>query len=81
MSFFEEFSGNTPVYLFVLSLSLGLKNEPVYKSEANSTLLFFQSYEGTGRSLSLKLIKQLEEQNQISSRSVETAVSGFYSMS
>ncbi|KAL0395569.1 UNVERIFIED_CONTAM: RNA cytidine acetyltransferase 1 [Sesamum calycinum] len=35
-----------------------------------------RDYSGTGRSLSLKLLQQLEEQNQISSRSAETAASG-----
>ncbi|KAL8478874.1 hypothetical protein ACS0TY_030671 [Phlomoides rotata] len=53
---------------------------PVVKSLLGPYLVFLSStvngYEGTGRSLSLKLIKQLEEQNQISSRNIETAVSG-----
>lgn len=33
-------------------------------------------YEGTGRSLSLKLLQQLEEQNHIPSRSVDSSLSG-----
>ncbi|KAM7275422.1 hypothetical protein ACFE04_017288 [Oxalis oulophora] len=34
------------------------------------------SYEGTGRSLSLKLLQQLEEQSQMSAKSVEGSLSG-----
>ncbi|KAL0432042.1 UNVERIFIED_CONTAM: RNA cytidine acetyltransferase 1 [Sesamum radiatum] len=53
---------------------------PVVRSLLGPYLVFLSStvngYEGTGRSLSLKLLQQLEEQNQISSRSAETAVSG-----
>ncbi|KAL6558902.1 hypothetical protein OROMI_019252 [Orobanche minor] len=53
---------------------------PVVKSMLGPYLVFLSStvngYEGTGRSLSLKLLQQLEEQNQNSSRSTETAVSG-----
>ncbi|PIN13145.1 putative P-loop ATPase fused to an acetyltransferase [Handroanthus impetiginosus] len=53
---------------------------PVVKSLLGPYLVFLSStvngYEGTGRSLSLKLVQQLEEQNQTSSRSLETAVSG-----
>ncbi|KAL3613465.1 hypothetical protein CASFOL_042728 [Castilleja foliolosa] len=53
---------------------------PVVKSMLGPYLVFLSStvngYEGTGRSLSLKLLQQLEEQNQTSSRNTETAVSG-----
>ncbi|KAG8391484.1 hypothetical protein BUALT_Bualt01G0192500 [Buddleja alternifolia] len=53
---------------------------PVVKSLLGPYLVFLSStvngYEGTGRSLSLKLLQQLEEQYQISSRSTEAAVSG-----
>ncbi|GFP93320.1 upf0202 protein at1g10490 [Phtheirospermum japonicum] len=53
---------------------------PVVKSMLGPYLVFLSStvngYEGTGRSLSLKLLQQLEEQHQISSRNTETAVSG-----
>ncbi|KAL0381550.1 UNVERIFIED_CONTAM: RNA cytidine acetyltransferase 1 [Sesamum angustifolium] len=53
---------------------------PVVRSLLGPYLVFLSStvngYEGTGRSLSLKLLQQLEEQNQISSRSAETAASG-----
>ncbi|XP_057806961.1 RNA cytidine acetyltransferase 1-like [Salvia miltiorrhiza] len=53
---------------------------PIVKSLLGPYLVFLSStvngYEGTGRSLSLKLLQQLEEQDQISSKSVDTAVSG-----
>ncbi|KAL3818839.1 hypothetical protein ACJIZ3_004744 [Penstemon smallii] len=53
---------------------------PVVKSLLGPFLVFLSStvngYEGTGRSLSLKLLQQLEEQNQLSSRSSENAASG-----
>ncbi|KAL7089884.1 hypothetical protein ACP275_12G004500 [Erythranthe tilingii] len=53
---------------------------PVVKSLLGPYLVFLSStvngYEGTGRSLSLKLLEQLKEQSQISSRSTETSVSG-----
>lgn len=53
---------------------------PVVKSLLGPYLVFLSStvngYEGTGRSLSLKLLQQLEEQDQISSKSKDTAVSG-----
>lgn len=35
-----------------------------------------ESYEGTGRSLSLKLLQQLEEQSQTTAKSVEGSLSG-----
>lgn len=37
-----------------------------------------ESYEGTGRSLSLKLLQQLEEQSHVSAKSAEGAGSGTY---
>ncbi|KAL3637489.1 hypothetical protein CASFOL_018657 [Castilleja foliolosa] len=53
---------------------------PVVKSMLGPYLVFLSStvngYEGTGRSLSLKLLQQLEEQNQLSSRNKENTVSG-----
>ncbi|KAH6808223.1 GNAT acetyltransferase [Perilla frutescens var. frutescens] len=53
---------------------------PVVKSLLGPYLVFLSStvngYEGTGRSLSLKLLQQLEEQDQISSKSMDTSVSG-----
>ncbi|KAI8540711.1 hypothetical protein RHMOL_Rhmol08G0006900 [Rhododendron molle] len=39
-------------------------------------VLLTQSYEGTGRSLSLKLLQQLEEQSATSTKSVEGSISG-----
>ena len=38
----------------------------------------FYSYEGTGRSLSLKLLQQLEEQTHTATKSVEGSLSGTY---
>ncbi|KZV17283.1 hypothetical protein F511_27535 [Dorcoceras hygrometricum] len=53
---------------------------PVVKSLLGPYLVFLSStvngYEGTGRSLSLKLLQQLEEQSQISNKSTESVVSG-----
>ncbi|GER47563.1 tRNA(Met) cytidine acetyltransferase TmcA [Striga asiatica] len=53
---------------------------PLVKAMLGPYLVFLSStvngYEGTGRSLSLKLLQQLEEKNQISSRSTETINSG-----
>lgn len=53
---------------------------PVVKSLLGPYLVFLSStvngYEGTGRSLSLKLLQQLEQQDHISSKSMDTAVSG-----
>lgn len=53
---------------------------PVVKSLLGPYLVFLSStvngYEGTGRSLSLKLLNQLEEQNQMSAKGVEGSTSG-----
>ncbi|CAA0823552.1 UPF0202 protein [Striga hermonthica] len=53
---------------------------PLVKAMLGPYLVFLSStvngYEGTGRSLSLKLLQQLEEKNQISSKSTETINSG-----
>ncbi|KAL9393653.1 hypothetical protein Peur_012938 [Populus x canadensis] len=53
---------------------------PVVRSLLGPYLVFLSStvngYEGTGRSLSLKLLQQLEEQSQISSKNVEGSLSG-----
>ncbi|KAL1567967.1 RNA cytidine acetyltransferase 1-like [Salvia divinorum] len=53
---------------------------PIVKSLLGPYLVFLSStvngYEGTGRSLSLKLLQQLEEQDRISSKRVDTTVSG-----
>lgn len=53
---------------------------PVVKSLLGPYLVFLSStvngYEGTGRSLSLKLLQQLEEQSHTSTRSTEAAFSG-----
>ncbi|KAA8530952.1 hypothetical protein F0562_005681 [Nyssa sinensis] len=53
---------------------------PVVKSLLGPYLVFLSStvngYEGTGRSLSLKLLQQLEEQSQMSAKSVEGSLSG-----
>ncbi|XP_062097838.1 RNA cytidine acetyltransferase 1-like [Humulus lupulus] len=53
---------------------------PVVKSLLGPYLVFLSStvngYEGTGRSLSLKLIQQLEQQSQTSAQAVEGALSG-----
>ncbi|KAM6563660.1 hypothetical protein CsatB_023658 [Cannabis sativa] len=53
---------------------------PVVKSLLGPYLVFLSStvngYEGTGRSLSLKLIQQLEQQSQTSAQGVEGALSG-----
>ncbi|KAM7473510.1 hypothetical protein LguiB_020753 [Lonicera macranthoides] len=53
---------------------------PVVKSLLGPYLVFLSStvngYEGTGRSLSLKLLQQLEEQGRVSTKSTEGAVSG-----
>lgn len=53
---------------------------PVVKSLLGPYLVFLSStvngYEGTGRSLSLKLLQQLEEQSQVSNKSVEGSLSG-----
>ncbi|XP_051114910.1 RNA cytidine acetyltransferase 1-like [Andrographis paniculata] len=53
---------------------------PVVKSLLGPYLVFLSStvngYEGTGRSLSLKLLQQLEEKNQLSSRSTKKVDSG-----
>lgn len=40
------------------------------------SLKCFQRYEGTGRSLSLKLLQQLEEQSQIPTKNEEISLSG-----
>uniref|UniRef100_A0A5B7B8X6 RNA cytidine acetyltransferase n=1 Tax=Davidia involucrata TaxID=16924 RepID=A0A5B7B8X6_DAVIN len=53
---------------------------PVVKSLLGPYLVFLSStvngYEGTGRSLSLKLLQQLEEQSQMPAKSVENSLSG-----
>ncbi|PON58698.1 TmcA/NAT10/Kre [Parasponia andersonii] len=53
---------------------------PVVKSLLGPYLVFLSStvngYEGTGRSLSLKLIQQLEQQSQTSAQSVDGPLSG-----
>ncbi|XP_027078262.1 RNA cytidine acetyltransferase 1 [Coffea arabica] len=53
---------------------------PVVKSLLGPYLIFLSStvngYEGTGRSLSLKLLQQLEEQSQMSNKNVESTLSG-----
>ncbi|KAL2531341.1 UPF0202 protein [Abeliophyllum distichum] len=53
---------------------------PVVKSLLGPYLVFLSStvngYEGTGRSLSLKLLQQLEDQSQTSTRSTQAAFSG-----
>ncbi|CAI9112680.1 OLC1v1013156C1 [Oldenlandia corymbosa var. corymbosa] len=53
---------------------------PVVKSLLGPYLVFLSStvngYEGTGRSLSLKLLQQLEDQSHPSSKNVEGALSG-----
>ncbi|XP_075516380.1 RNA cytidine acetyltransferase 1-like [Primulina tabacum] len=53
---------------------------PVVKSLLGPYLVFLSStvngYEGTGRSLSLKLLQQLEERSQISNKSTESGISG-----
>ncbi|XP_058179454.1 RNA cytidine acetyltransferase 1 [Rhododendron vialii] len=53
---------------------------PVVKSLLGPYLVFLSStvngYEGTGRSLSLKLLQQLEEQSATSTKSVEGSISG-----
>ncbi|XP_059624435.1 RNA cytidine acetyltransferase 1-like [Cornus florida] len=53
---------------------------PVVKSLLGPYLVFLSStvngYEGTGRSLSLKLLQQLEEQSQMSAKSAESSLSG-----
>lgn len=53
---------------------------PVVKSLLGPYLVFLSStvngYEGTGRSLSLKLLQQLEEQSQMPTKSVENSLSG-----
>lgn len=53
---------------------------PVVKSLLGPYLVFLSStvngYEGTGRSLSLKLLQQLEEQSQMSTKSVEGSLAG-----
>lgn len=53
---------------------------PLVKSMLGPYLVFLSStvngYEGTGRSLSLKLIKELEEQSQISAKSPDATLSG-----
>ncbi|KAJ6366048.1 hypothetical protein OIU77_002592 [Salix suchowensis] len=52
---------------------------PVVRSLLGPYLVFLSStvngYEGTGRSLSLKLLQQLEEQSQISSKNLEGSLS------
>lgn len=58
-------------FCFVCALKLMALNQLTYFG-----FFFFQSYEGTGRSLSLKLLLQLEEQDWISSKSTASAVSG-----
>jgi|APAra0007618328_1042625.scaffolds.fasta_scaffold00793_7 tRNA(Met) C34 N-acetyltransferase TmcA len=50
-------------------------------SQAADFCLFYllcQSYEGTGRSLSLKLLQQLEEQSRAPVTGVEGSLSGIY---
>ncbi|GAB2282952.1 hypothetical protein Dimus_017486 [Dionaea muscipula] len=53
---------------------------PVVKSLLGPYLVFISStvngYEGTGRSLSLKLLQQLEEQSQMSTKNFESSLSG-----
>ncbi|KAM7262099.1 hypothetical protein ACFE04_021176 [Oxalis oulophora] len=53
---------------------------PVVKSLLGPYLVFLSStvngYEGTGRSLSLKLLQQLEEKSQMSAKTVEGSLSG-----
>ncbi|KAJ4840707.1 hypothetical protein Tsubulata_018896 [Turnera subulata] len=53
---------------------------PVVKSLLGPYLVFLSStvngYEGTGRSLSLKLLQQLEEQSQMTAENVEGSLSG-----
>ncbi|XP_052195629.1 RNA cytidine acetyltransferase 1-like isoform X2 [Diospyros lotus] len=53
---------------------------PVVKSLLGPYLVFLSStvngYEGTGRSLSLKLLQQLEEQNKMSTNSLDNSLSG-----
>ncbi|XP_050206833.1 RNA cytidine acetyltransferase 1 [Mercurialis annua] len=53
---------------------------PVVKSLLGPYLVFLSStvngYEGTGRSLSLKLVQQLQEQSQIAAKNVEGSHSG-----
>ncbi|XP_057501011.1 RNA cytidine acetyltransferase 1 [Actinidia eriantha] len=53
---------------------------PVVKSLLGPYLVFLSStvngYEGTGRSLSLKLLQQLEEQTQTATKNVEGSLSG-----
>ncbi|GLU13215.1 hypothetical protein SLE2022_298600 [Rubroshorea leprosula] len=53
---------------------------PVVKSLLGPYLVFLSStvngYEGTGRSLSLKLLQQLEEQSQMAAKDAEGALSG-----
>ncbi|GAB4848312.1 hypothetical protein Ancab_002979 [Ancistrocladus abbreviatus] len=53
---------------------------PVVKSLLGPYLIFISStvngYEGTGRSLSLKLLQQLEEQSQMSAKNVGSSLSG-----
>ncbi|KAI3748538.1 hypothetical protein L6452_11677 [Arctium lappa] len=53
---------------------------PVVKSLLGNYLVFLSStvngYEGTGRSLSLKLLQQLEEQSRASTKSTDAAPSG-----
>ncbi|KAK7318525.1 hypothetical protein RJT34_03228 [Clitoria ternatea] len=53
---------------------------PVVKSLLGSYLVFLSStvngYEGTGRSLSLKLLQQLEEQSRVSAKSTDSTGSG-----
>nr|GMD79002.1 RNA cytidine acetyltransferase 1 isoform X1 [Ipomoea batatas] len=53
---------------------------PVVKSLLGPYLVFLSStvngYEGTGRSLSLKLLQQLEEQNHMPSKNAESSLSG-----
>ncbi|XP_065874113.1 RNA cytidine acetyltransferase 1 [Euphorbia lathyris] len=53
---------------------------PIVKSLLGPYLVFLSStvngYEGTGRSLSLKLLQQLEEQSQMASKNVEGSLSG-----
>ncbi|KAF3440479.1 hypothetical protein FNV43_RR18763 [Rhamnella rubrinervis] len=53
---------------------------PIVKSLLGPYLVFLSStvngYEGTGRSLSLKLLQQLEEQSQTTAKSVEGSLSG-----
>ncbi|KAK9271864.1 hypothetical protein L1049_002229 [Liquidambar formosana] len=53
---------------------------PVVKSLLGPYLVFLSStvngYEGTGRSLSLKLLQQLEEQSQMPTKSADSSLSG-----